>query len=162
MKNIIIFTTKHGSVEKAAKRLEAKLDGEVCLVNLMREKSPALDEFDRVILGGSIYAGRVQKKLSGFILGNVSQLVKKRVGLFICAAQPEPASLQELQAAFPSDLFEHAVVKEVFGYEYDFAKLNLLEKLATRAIAGVTSSKFELSDEKIDIFAKTICATESN
>lgn len=162
MKSIIIFTTKYGSVEKAAKLLASKMDGEVHLVNIMKEKAPALDEYDRVILGGSIYAGKMQKKLSGFIAGNVPQLMKKRVGLFICAAQPEPAKSQELQASFPPELFAHAAVKEAFGYEYDFKKLNLFEKLVIRVIAGVTSSKFELSDEKIDIFAKTICAAQNN
>lgn len=162
MKSIIIYTTKYGSVEKAAERLKSKMDGEVHLVNIMKEKSPALNEYDCVILGGSIYAGKVQKELTEYISQNVPLLLEKRVGLFICAGQPEPIKTQELQTSFPVELFEHAAAKDVFGYEYNFEKLNFLEKLVIRVVAGVKSSKFELSDEKIDHFAKQLMQTIVN
>lgn len=158
MKNIILYTTKHGSVEKAAKLLELKLEGQVDSVNLAKEKDPTLDGYDNVILGGSIYAGKVQKKLSNYVTRNLSALLKKRVGLFICAAQPEPVRSQELQSSYPPELFEAAAAKEPFGYEYNFEEMNFFEKLAIRAIAKVKDSKFELSVEAIDRFAKTINA----
>jgi menaquinone-dependent protoporphyrinogen oxidase len=162
MKCIIIYTTKYGSVEKAAKRLESKMDGEVRLVNIMKEQGPVLDEYDCVILGGSIYAGKVQKKLTDYMTKNISFLLKKKVGLFICAGQPEPVRSQELQASFPPELFEHAAAKDVFGYEYQVEKMNFFEKLMLKAIAGVKSSKSSLADDKIDAFAKTICANKTN
>lgn len=158
MKSIIIYTTKYGSVEKAAKLLKPKLNGQVDLLNLAKEKAPNLDGYDNVILGGSIYAGKVQKKLSDYITQNLPLLLKKRVGLFICAGQPEPVGTQELQSSFPPELVTAAAVKEVFGYEYNLEKLNFIDKLAIRVIAKVKTSKFALSEETIDRFARTMNA----
>ena len=82
MKSIIIFSTKYGCAEKTAKMLQSKMKGDVRMVNIVKDKVPALDEFDAVILGGSIYMGRIQKELTAFISGNLPALLKKKVGLF--------------------------------------------------------------------------------
>lgn len=43
------------------------LQSDVKLVNLMKEKAPALEGYDRVIIGGSIYYGRIQKELPSIL-----------------------------------------------------------------------------------------------
>ncbi len=62
MKNLILFTTKYGSVEKCSNLLKEQLDGETRIVNLKRDAVPNLQEFDNIILGGSIIA-----KLAGAV-----------------------------------------------------------------------------------------------
>lgn len=62
MKTIIIYTTKYGCAEKAAYLLRSKLGEGTEAVNLMHAKEPLLDKYDTVILGGSIYFGKIQKK----------------------------------------------------------------------------------------------------
>lgn len=158
MKSVIVYTTKYGSVEKVAKLLESKMEGEVVLVNLMKEEGPDPDEFDQVILGGPIYMGRVQKQLTGYIAKHLPALLKKKIGLFICGGLAEPKRVQELQSSFPPELYEHAVVKEEFGYEFQVEKLRFFDKLMLRMVAGVKTSKSHLSFEKIDRFAETISA----
>ena len=159
MKSIIIYTTKYGSVEKAAKMLKSKMDGEVLLVNLMREKAPELSGYDTVILGGSVYAGSIQKALKNYISKNLPELQNKRLGLFICGAQTAPEEIQrELESNFPPGLYSRAAAKDSFGYEFDLSKLNFLYRIMIGKIAGVRESEFKLSEEKIESFAKAIAA----
>lgn len=157
MKSIIIYATKHGSAEKAAKMLKEKLKGEVILINIMKEEVPPLEEYDNVILGGSIYMGKIEKELSGYIKGNLSKLVVKRIGLFICGALKDTKKLaKELDETFPEELVNIASAKGVFGYEFNFEKLSFWEKKLTSAIMGIKSSVSNLSKEAICDFANAI------
>ena len=71
MKNLIIFTTKHGCVEKCSTLLQQKLHGETTMVNLKKDVIPDLEGFQNIILGGSIYVGKIQKDSSNnhFVVG---------------------------------------------------------------------------------------------
>lgn len=154
MKSIIIYATKHGSVENAAHLLQSKMEGESCLINIMKEDVPILDEYDTIIFGGSIYVGKIQKQLSKYIAKNLPLLLKKRIGLFICAGEKEEVRVKELETSFPNMLFTHAVCKEIFGYEIHYEKLNFIEKKMAGAILGHKQSYSNLSETKIENFAK--------
>lgn len=102
MKTVIIYATKYGSAENAAELLKKRLGGRVKLINIVKELVPPLNEYDTVILGGSIYAGNIQTKLGEFMNYNLDILLQKRVGLFLCAAHPDPEVREkELAASFP-------------------------------------------------------------
>ena len=157
MKTLIIYSTKHGTAEKAANILKSKLTGEVHIVNIMLEPVTALQEYDNIILGGSIYIGKIQKKLSSFVNTNLSLLLEKRIGLFICAAEEDEALKEkELMVAFPTTLFDHAIAKEVFGYQLDMDKLNFFEKLIMSKVKGLKTSIHKISEEKICNFAENM------
>jgi menaquinone-dependent protoporphyrinogen oxidase len=154
VKSVIIYSTKYGTAEKAANMLKEKLKGEVALINITKEKAPSLKEYDNVILGGSIYVGRIQKQLISFMKDNLEELSKKRVGLFICAALNEPEKLiKELKDAFPEELTNNAIIKEVFGYEFSFEKMGFMDKMMTKSIVGIKSSVSSLQKETIEKFA---------
>lgn len=60
MKNLIVYATKHGTAKKCAEMLKTRLNGETVLANV-KETPPDLEDFDTVVLGGSIYIGKMQK-----------------------------------------------------------------------------------------------------
>ncbi|NLY38245.1 MAG: hypothetical protein GX044_02975 [Firmicutes bacterium] len=65
METLIAYSTRYGCVEKCAKMLAEKLDGKVTLVNLLKMRvDPA--PYERVIVGGSIYIGKIQKEVRDF------------------------------------------------------------------------------------------------
>lgn len=157
MKTIVIFATKYGCVENAVTILKTKLEGQVQLVNIMKENVPSLDHYEKVIIGGSIYVGKIQKKISKFVDKNLSILLTKQVGLFICAGEKkEEVREKELVDAFPRALFNQAICKEIFGYEIHYEKLNFLEKKMVAAVLGHKEGCRELSVEKIERFAKVV------
>ena len=154
MKNCILFTTKHGSAEKAALSLKEKLNTETDIINLKNVENPDISNYDTVILGASIYIGKIQKQMRKFIGDNLNELLNKNIALFIMAGQKEKAQ-ETLYNAYPSKLSDHAFAKEYFGYEMILEKMNFLEKTATKA-QGITESKSEIMHDAIEKMANHI------
>jgi len=58
MRTIIVFAAKHGTTAACANLLAKQLDGEVVLCHLGKQRVPQLDDFDQIIIGGSVYIGK--------------------------------------------------------------------------------------------------------
>lgn len=159
-KTIMIYATKHGSVENAVTFLKEKMPGEIRLVNIMGEEPPPLADYENVILGGSIYVGKIQKKLSKYIEKHLEELLTMRVGLFICGAQEEQIREKELEDAFPAELFRRALCKEVLGYEIHYEDMNFIERKLVSKILGHQESYSGLSNEKMDHIAQVMAGSD--
>ncbi|WP_017756691.1 flavodoxin domain-containing protein [Calidifontibacillus oryziterrae] len=157
MNTIIIYASKHGTAKKSVERLEEKASASIHSFHVKVDKIPSLEGYDTVIIGGSIYLGKVQKELMKYTNDHLDELLTKKVGLFLCAGHPDEQQLgKELHDAFPEALLNHATVKEIFGHEFDLSKLNFIEKFIVKKIVGITESQFALSEEKIDNFAEQL------
>lgn len=165
MKTAIIYASKHGCSEKCAKRLAEKLEGTVDLINLKQNNAVDLAPYDRVILGGPIYAGRILKEMTAFCRDRLNQIKEKRLGLFICGMSEEQAEAQ-LKAAYPGELLDRAVTADCLGGEYNIKEMNFLEKAVVRMVARMEAKKNNIeppdlsrglstvSEEKLDQFAR--------
>jgi len=161
MKSIVIYATKYGSAAEAAKRIKTELGEETHLYNILADCVPPLDNYDTVILGGSVYIGKVQKQITQYCNIHLTELLDKNVGLFLCAGeQKEDAQLKEIQSAFPESLFQHAAAKEVLGYAYSFEKMKFFDKLIMKKIKGDSISIAKYSDERIALFVKSLKSTK--
>lgn len=159
MKNIIIYGTRYGSATEVARRIQKELGCDCTLVNIMTDNVPSLDTFDTVILGGSIYIGKVQKELTAFVGKNLNLILSKKVGLFICAGAPTQEDRdKELQGAFPPELLTRAAAKDVLGYAFAFEKMRFFDKLIMKKIKGDAVSTYEYYDNRISQFAKALSA----
>lgn len=49
-------------MEKCSKELKDKLHGEVVTVDIKKDSVPDIGLFDNIIIGGSVYAGKIQKE----------------------------------------------------------------------------------------------------
>jgi menaquinone-dependent protoporphyrinogen oxidase len=156
MKTIIIYTSKYGCTEKAAYLLKNQLGEETEVVNLMLAKEPTLERYDTVILGGSIYYGKIQKQMTAFASKYINELDKKRVGLFICAGAKGEEATQELKSSFPEKLYNQSITKEVFGDEIYEEKMTVLDRLVLRVVKGKNKSVNGLSKEAIERFALAV------
>jgi len=157
MKGIIIYATKYGCTEKAVKLLQSKISGEIKTVNVAKEKAPDLSLFDTVILGGPIYVGKMHGALSAYMQQNHEVLNRKRLALFVCAGEQDPALMEkQLASAFPEELYNRAIAREVFGGELYWDKLDLMTKLILRVVKGIKEGYARLSEVKIDKFARGV------
>ncbi|WP_052410236.1 flavodoxin domain-containing protein [Paenibacillus durus] len=152
MKAIILYTSRHGCAEQAALALRSRLGEGTETVNLMHNYSPSLAGFDTVILGGSIYYGKIQKQMSEFIDREQSGLADKRIGLYICAGESEDKAGLELLRSFPESLCLKAKAAEVLGNEVKFSKLSLAERLVYRAVTGKSGDRGRLYTNRIENF----------
>lgn len=154
MKTLIIYTTSHGCTEKAVKELSQKLFGEISSIDLKNHPSLPLHEFDRIIIGGSIHAGQIQKRIRDFCSKNLEQLKTKEIGLFICCMHKAEIAREEIRNAFPEELHQMAKTEAIFGGEYNFDKMNFVEKLLVKKIVKVSESVSNLDHDSIDRFAQ--------
>jgi len=154
MKTLIAYCTTHGCTEKIANNLKESLDGETHLVNLKKDPVPDLDEYSMVIVGGSIHAGQIQKKVKDFCQKNMAELINKELGLFICCMEEGEKAQNQLLEAFPENLLNHAKATAYLGGEFDFDKMNYFQRLIVKKVANVDSSISRLNNNEIMAFSK--------
>jgi menaquinone-dependent protoporphyrinogen oxidase len=136
MNTLIVYASKHGTAEKCALELSQKLLGKVDLCNLKSGKIPEISQYTRIIIGGSIYVGKIQKEVREFCLKDLSQLKQKKVGLFLCCMNKNAFEAQ-LNSSFPQELITNAISKENFGGEFKFKEMSFMEKTLTKMVSKV-------------------------
>lgn len=147
MKTAIVYDTSHGTTEKVANMI-ASFNSSIEIFNLKENKNVNLDEFDQVIIGGSIHVGKIRRRVKEFCLKNLDKLLQKRVGLYLCAMN-EPEYENELKLAFPEELRNHAVIKKVVGGEFLFDRMNFLERFIVKKISGINETTSKLDEKGI-------------
>ncbi|MBW4837949.1 MAG: flavodoxin domain-containing protein [Paenibacillaceae bacterium] len=133
MSTLIVYAGKYGTTEKCVKTLAAKINDPVEILNLRQEAVPDLTEFDSVIVGGSIYFGQLQQACRQFCRDHSTELMRKKLGLFICCGTFEKTE-DFLDASFPADLLEHATVKAGFGGELSLKQMSLFDRFVARMV----------------------------
>lgn len=161
MKTTIIYATSHGCTEKAVHELSQKLSGEIFTYNLLQNPRPSFEDADRVIIGGSIHAGQIQKKVRDFCTANIEALSDKEIGLFICCMYEPEVAREQIKNAFPEELHQMAKTEAIFGGEFNFEKMNFVEKMLVKKIAKVRESVSKLDHNSIDQFANRMEKTYS-
>jgi menaquinone-dependent protoporphyrinogen oxidase len=149
MRTAIIYSSKHGTTEKVAQKIQNELGEEKAqLFNLKRNKNFDLSQYGQIIVGGSIHAGQIQKKVKLFLEKNTQMLLQRRLGLFLCCMHENEAENQ-FNTAFPEILRSHAISKKIMGGEFLFEKMNLVEKALVKKIAGVNESVSKIEESNI-------------
>jgi menaquinone-dependent protoporphyrinogen oxidase len=156
MKTIIIYESLHGSTEKCAKILGGKIKGDIEIKRLQDNGNIRVDEYDIVIIGGSIHHGVIQSRIENFIHKNHSQLLRKKIGLYLCCMEEGEIAWQQFEKAYPSDLRGKAVATGLFGGEFNLDKMSLFEKKLTRKLTGIISSVSKINENEIWKFAEKI------
>ena len=138
MKTLIAYRSRYGATESCARRIAGLLGPDVVLRDLrrdMRNRSVlSLDDFETVLIGGSVYGGRIQKEVVSFCEREQDLLERKRVGLFICCLFEGERGMAELNAAFPAWLLAHAAARELLGGEIRMDRLSLGDRILVRGL----------------------------
>jgi len=140
MKTLIIYSTTYGFTGECVEKLAHQLDGEVKTVNALTEGVPSIKEYDRIIIGGSIYAGQIHKKLKEYMDKNIEELGSKRLGLFICCGLMDNIEAN-MKNAFPEKLLKSAVARECFGGELRVDRMKFLHRMMTNIMKKVVEKE---------------------
>lgn len=155
MNTAIIYSTRHGCTEKCSILLAEKLNKPE-LINLECNKEINLDQFDILLIGGSIYAGMINKNLKRFLGKNLDTLLQKKVGLFLCCMEEGEKALEQFNNAFPEKLRNISRAKGFFGGEFDFEQMNYLEKAIIKQIGNIEESYSKINHQAISDFAAEV------
>lgn len=156
MKTLIAFATKYGATEKCAKLLADKLNDEVDIYNVKKQKNIDLSNYDKVIIGSSVYMGKARKEISEFCLKNIDVLKDKKVGLFICCMQVDEDAIKQVDNVFPQDILDIASKKDFFGGEFNLNKMNFMERMIVKKVAKIDKNTSNILTDNINNFAEEI------
>ena len=156
MKTLIAYASRTGASEKCARMLAERIpDSTLC--DLCREK-PDPNAYEQVIVGGGVRMGALHVDARQYLDGCKPVLLKKRLGLFLCAGFVEKAGEIFANNVDP-ELRAHAVACECFGGEIDMGKLRgfdrLITKMALRSFkdAEGQAAMPRLLPERVEAFA---------
>ncbi len=132
------------------------IPGEVSLVNLESDEIPQLDDFQTIILGGSIRIGSIQKRMKKFCEKNLEELLKKKIGLYICCMFEGDTATGQLNGAYPEVLRDHATATGLFGGELEFGKMNVFEKMIIKQVANISVDVSKFNEAAVKKFCEKI------
>ncbi|MFC4798717.1 flavodoxin domain-containing protein [Neobacillus sp. GCM10023253] len=154
MKTLIVYCSSHGTTEKAVSVLCENIEGEVLAVDLKRDKILFdLEDYDGVIIGGSIHAGEIQRKIKQFVKQHHDELLEKEVGLFLCCIRDGDIAVEQFNRAFPQDLRKNSVAMGLFGGEFLVSKMNFFERQVVKKVDSVIKDESHLNLNAIMEFA---------
>lgn len=150
MRTAIVYATKHGTTEKVAQKIKEGLgEDKVQLFNLKKDKNFDINQFEQIIVGGSIHAGNIQKSIKNFIETHTQELLQKYLGLFLCCMYEDEAQ-EQFDRAYPEFLRSHATSNKLIGGELLFEEMNFFEKALIKKMAGVQESVSKIDQKKIE------------
>ena len=162
MKVLIAYRSRYGATESCARSLAGEISGDTVLHDLRRRDRPSLAGFDVIMIGGSIYAGKIQREIGSFCDQERDHLLLKKVGLFICCFYDGERAMGELEAAFPPWLSAHAFAREVLGGEIFPGKLSLLHRLLTKSVIHLDHDISTIRRDAIERLANAVNALQAS
>lgn len=141
MKSIILYSSKYGTTEKIAKDLAKALQ---CDIKSLDDKKVNISDYEQIIIGTSIYMGRMRKPVQKFLDTEMETLTKKNTTLFFCCNEET-----DYQALVPAPLKNSASVYHV-GFELLTDQMHFLDKWITKKVAKQTEPYHALNQEIID------------
>jgi len=157
MKSAIIYASKNGTTDKIVQKIKDIIgNGDVELINIKTKNNIDLFLYDQVIIGGSIHAGSIQKKIKKFCNKNIVQLIEKRLALFItCFHEGETAQMQ-LENAYSEVLLKNAISVKIFGGEMIVDKMNFFEKIIVKKVSGITKNTSKYNETEVVEFVDSL------
>lgn len=155
MKTLILFSSKYGCTEDCVNHLKSKLNHPTKVVNLANETSTDLQGYDQIIIGSSIYIGKIRKQTKIFCEQNLSTLLTKKVILFLCCTTPDQID-NFFKDNFPTQLLDHASKTVNFGGELRPDKMGFFDKKITALVSKTQSKKVEILYANINGLATSI------
>lgn len=133
MKTAICYATKSGTTKECAELLKKQLPDAV-LCNVETDKV-TLDNYDCIIVGGSIRMGKLHKAAAKFITDNKAALMNKKCAFFICCGFPDQAEAFLVQN-IDKELLSHSVCAATFGGKMELEKLSGMDKFIAKAVGN--------------------------
>jgi menaquinone-dependent protoporphyrinogen IX oxidase len=133
-KTLIAYVSKGGATEETARKiadtLHSKFQLEVDLVDLKEQKAPHLGQYQNVVTGGGVRAGRVYGKTLKFLKNDLSG---KKVAFFVSSSWAgTPGSYENAKTKFVENTLTkypkiNIVSTEAFGGRIRYFRRTMLD-----------------------------------
>lgn len=153
MNVLLVYGSKYGSTKKCSELLKDQLNGNVELVDIKSGETLDLKRYEMVIIGSAVYMGKIQKEVSEFCKNYIEELKNKKIAVFLCCMNEKDIEKQ-INENFPKVLLDNSIVTGYFGGEFNFTKMNFIEKNIIKMVAKTLNNdeeKFQSLDMKKDV-----------
>lgn len=133
MKILLAYTGKNGTAKTCAERLQALLRGKDVTVVSLDKEQPQTANFDMVIVGSSVYFGKLRPSARRFLRENEALLLQKPLALFLCCGLTAEYEYY-CDKLFSKDLRAHAFQISYFGGSLKTEGLSFFDKFFVRAM----------------------------
>lgn len=130
MKTLLVYATKYGATKRIAELLQDQVDCSSMEVTSFQGK---LDEYDKIILGVSVYAGMLRKEMKEFVKNNLTKLEKKKVYVYISSLNKDEYK-KVLVENLGESIYQTFTYVDGLGGILDFTKMNLIERQILKMI----------------------------
>lgn len=158
MKALTVYRSKYGAAAECAAAISQTLNAGCDVVDLKKSR-PNPESYDIVVIGGSIYAGRIQKDVGKYCEKYKEVLRHRVVGCYISCLFADDKAREELEGNYADWLKAHATIMEWFGGNALLSKMNKFDRFLYMKIAGVAEDVRAIRDERIVNFCKALNAT---
>lgn len=146
MKTLIVYTSKHGSTMRAAKRIATNITN-FDLFDLAQKEAIDFDLYETIYIGTPIYYGRINKRVNSFIKKNKSVLLEKNLKIFTLGLDDKNIKKTILNS-FSKDVLTHAHHLHLGG-AYIFEEMSFMERLIVKKVARFTESVSMIDESKV-------------
>ena len=144
MKTLIVYESKKGYTKSCAEQIAGELGKTTVIVSAKMAYKEALDQYDLIIIGSAVYAGKVPSRIRRFCKVKEDELLNRPLALFMCGTGEEFKD-SYYEKNYPQSLLEHALEKGWFG---GLIVLNQHRGITKMVLSSILKGKQELHVEK--------------
>jgi menaquinone-dependent protoporphyrinogen oxidase len=138
MRTLVVYASKNGYSRECAQQIANNLgDGSMAVDCKKEVKKVDLADYTAVVLGGGVHMGKLPGYLRRYCAKNASDLQSKKIGLFLCCNETDPAGHQKyFENNFPTEMVKQAQVKGWFGGRVILAEHDVITRAILKKING--------------------------
>lgn len=155
MKTLIAYASKYGTTRDCAARLKELLGPDTELADLNAAPKTDVSGYDRVVVGSSIYMGKLQKSARNFCKKNSAALQQKRVAFFVCGFSKMDEARQYMDRQIPEELLKGAEIGH-FGAEVRVDKAKSIDKFFLKKVEEDDSLHYAIDTAAIEAFGAAL------
>lgn len=141
--------------------MQEKLGEDCDLINLSENRTPSLSAYETIILGSSVYAGKMRSDALAFVSSQERSLRDKSFGVFLCCKDQGEEALRYIKDNLPQWAWNQAFLKIALGHEVHLEKMNIFEKSLFKFIFKVKESYSKMDDASFNQGIEAIKKLES-
>jgi menaquinone-dependent protoporphyrinogen oxidase len=160
MKILIAYRTRYGFTRRCVEMIQERLHGRTEALDLKERSKPELGRFDVVLIGGSVYGGKIQREIPRFCERYRDQLLKPRIGLFLSCLLEGDQAEDQLVSSFPPWLLARAFGRFCLGGELVVERLRWADRLLIRGIVGRVADRQTVRKAALERLVEAVNALE--
>lgn len=132
MKVGIFYSSKYGFTEELAFLMKEAFDDTISM-SIDDVSDEVFEQCDRIILGSSVYSGKLRQNMIDFIALNKEVLMSRKVAMYVTSFN-DFKTANYLEQSLSKGFINHLTDLKYGGFGYKLDELKMVERLAVKAL----------------------------